>query len=64
MSVLPILFLMIYSMMINIDLREAFNVRKHAAAVGHAQVFFGGSVEYAIGLYFILLIPTSGITAA
>mgnify|MGYP006274705457 FL=1 len=79
-SVLPILFLMIYPMMINIDLREVLNVRKHAAAVGLslalnfavapllavglARLFFGGSVEYAIGLYFIALIPTSGMTAA
>jgi ACR3 family arsenite efflux pump ArsB len=33
-------------------------------AVGVSRLFFGGSVEYAIGLYFIALIPTSGMTAA
>lgn len=79
-AVVPILFLMIYPMMINIDLQEVINVRKHAKAVGLtlfvnfglspllavglAQVFFGGDAEYAIGLYFIALIPTSGMTAA
>lgn len=79
-AVVPILFLMIYPMMINIDLREVINVRDHAApvglsllvnfgvapviAVGLARGFFGGNVEYAIGLYFIALIPTSGMTAA
>ena len=79
-AVVPILFLMIYPMMINIDLQEVINVRKHAAAVGLsllvnfgvaplvavglARLFFAGSVEYAIGLYFIALIPTSGMTAA
>jgi ACR3 family arsenite efflux pump ArsB len=79
-AVVPVLFLMIYPMMINIDLREVLNVRGHAGpvglslllnfglapllAVGLSQVFFGGSVEYAVGLYFIALIPTSGMTAA
>lgn len=78
--VVPVLFLMIYPMMINIDLREVVNVRGHAkpvgasllinfgiaplVAVGLAQGFFGGNVNYAIGLYFIALIPTSGMTAA
>lgn len=79
-AVLPVLFLMIYPMMINIDLREVINVHRHArtvalsllvnfgvapiVAVGLARVFFAGSIEYAIGLYFIALIPTSGMTAA
>lgn len=79
-TVVPILFLMIYPMMINIDLQEVFNIREHANlvilslvinfgiaplfAVGLSRVFFSGSVAYAIGLYFIALIPTSGMTAA
>ena len=79
-AVVPILFLMIYPMMINIDLREVINVRGHAKPVGLSlllnfglapvlavllsQAFFRGNVEYAIGLYFIALIPTSGMTAA
>ena len=79
-AVVPIVFLMIYPMMINIDLREVLNVRGHALpvglsllvnfgvapllAVGLSRVFFGGSAEYAVGLYFIALIPTSGMTAA
>jgi ACR3 family arsenite efflux pump ArsB len=78
--VVPVLFLMIYPMMINIDLREVVNVRSHARvvalsllvnfgvapllAVGLARLFFDGSVGYAVGLYFIALIPTSGMTAA
>jgi len=79
-AVVPVLFLMIYPMMINIDLREVVNVRSHARvvllslvvnfgvapllAVGLARVFFGGDIGYAVGLYFIALIPTSGMTAA
>jgi len=79
-AVVPVLFVMIYPMMINIDLREILNVRTHAKlvglslvvnfgiapllAVGLARLFFAGSVGYAIGLYFIALIPTSGMTAA
>ena len=80
MAVVPILFLMIYPMMINIDLQEVVNVRGHARpvalsllvnfvaapllAVGLSRAFFAGSVEYAVGLYFIALLPTSGMTAA
>ena len=79
-AVVPILFLMIYPMMINIDLREVINVREHAGPVGLSLLvnfglapllavvlswaFFGGSVGYTIGLYFVALIPTSGMTAA
>ena len=79
-AVVPVLFVMIYPMMINIDLREVLNVRTHARvvglslvinfgvapllAVGLARLFFAGSVGYAIGLYFLALIPTSGMTAA
>ena len=80
LAVTPILFVMIYPMMINIDLREVVNVRDHAGpvgvsllvnfgiapllAIGLARGFFGGNVAYAVGLYFIALIPTSGMTAA
>jgi ACR3 family arsenite transporter len=79
-AVIPALFLMIYPMMINIDLQEVFNVREHLGpvglsllvnfgvaplvAVGLAELFFAGSAAYAIGLYLIALIPTSGMTAA
>ncbi len=79
-AVVPVLFLMIYPMMINIDLREVLNVRENAGpvglsllanfglapllAVGLSRVFFSGTIEYAIGLYFIALVPTSGMTAA
>ncbi|MDR5672834.1 bile acid:sodium symporter [Halalkaliarchaeum sp. AArc-GB] len=79
-AVLPVLFVMIYPMMINIDLQEVLNVRLHArvvlaslllnfglaplVAVALARLFFAGTPEYAVGLYFIALIPTSGMTAA
>ena len=79
-AVLPVLFLMIYPMMINIDLKEVLNLRGHAkpvglsllinfgvaplVAVGLARTFFAGNPAYAVGLYFIALIPTSGMTAA
>lgn len=79
-AVVPVLFLMIYPMMINIDLREVFNVRDHAGPVGLsllinfglapvlavalAEGFFDGNAAYAVGLYFIALVPTSGMTAA
>jgi len=79
-AVLPVLFLMIYPMMINIDLKEVINLRRHAKpvglsllvnfavapllAVGLARTFFAGNPAYAVGLYFIALIPTSGMTAA
>ena len=79
-AVLPVLFLMIYPMMINIDLKEVINLRRHAkpvglslivnfavaplVAVGLARTFFAGNPAYAVGLYFIALIPTSGMTAA
>jgi ACR3 family arsenite efflux pump ArsB len=79
-AVLPVLFLMIYPMMINIDLKEVVNLPGHAkpvglsllvnfaiaplVAVGLARAFFAGDPAYAVGLYFIALIPTSGMTAA
>mgnify|MGYP006280396909 FL=1 len=80
LAVVPVLFLMVYPMMINIDLQEVLHARRHArivglslllnfgfaplVAVGLSRVFFAGDVGYAIGLYFIALIPTSGMTAA
>ena len=79
-AVLPALFLMIYPMMINLDLQEVLLIRQHftgvalslvvnfllapAFAVGLAWLFFGNSPAYAVGLYLIALIPTSGMTAA
>jgi ACR3 family arsenite efflux pump ArsB len=79
-AVLPVLFLMIYPMMINIDLQEVLNLRGHVRPVGLslvvnfavapvvavalARTFFPGTPAYAVGLYFIALIPTSGMTAA
>ncbi len=79
-AVVPILFLMVYPMMINLDLRELLKIRRHAGlvgaslvlnfglaplvAVGLARLFFAGDPHYAVGLYFIALIPTSGMTAA
>lgn len=80
LAVIPALFVMIYPMMINLDLRELVRIRQHARAialglavnfivlpalaVGLATVFFAGQPYYAIGLYLIALIPTSGMTAA
>lgn len=79
-AVVPALFVMIYPMMINIDIREVLNVQRHLrpvglsllinflvtplVAVGLATVFFGGDPGYAMGLYLIALLPTSGMTAA
>jgi len=79
-AIVPVLFLMIYPMMINIDLNEIRNLRAHVRPVGLslvvnflvtpllavalARAFFAGTVEYTVGLYFIALIPTSGMTAA
>ncbi|SDD57950.1 arsenic resistance protein [Natrinema hispanicum] len=79
-AVLPALLVMIYPMMINLDVQEIFQIRNHlraivlglvvnfviapAVAVGLAQLFFAGDPYYAVGLYLIALIPTSGMTAA
>lgn len=79
-SVVPILFVMIYPMMINVDVREVVGIRDHAGpvlaslavnflvtpvlALGLARLFFAGDVGYAVGLYFVALVPTSGMTAA
>lgn len=80
MAVVPALFVMVYPMMINIDMTQILSARRHLRpvglslivnfgvapiiAVGLASVFFDGGVGYAIGLYMIALIPTSGMTAA
>lgn len=80
MLVLPVLFLMIYPMMINIKIEEVFNafrdikpvalslfinfVISPLLAVGIANVFFSGDPIYAVGIYLIALLPTSGMTAA
>ncbi len=79
-AVVPVLFLMIYPMMVNIDLGEVMDIRRHAGpvglsllvnfglapllAVGVSRALFGGTVGAAVGLYFVALIPTSGMTAA
>ena len=79
-AIVPVLFLMIYPMMINIDMNEIRNLRAHVRPVGLSlavnfiftpllavvlgAIFFQGTVEYTVGLYFIALIPTSGMTAA
>ena len=79
-AIVPVLFLMIYPMMINIDLDEIRNLRTHVRPVALSLVvnflvapllavllagaFFRGNVEYTVGLYFVALIPTSGMTAA
>ncbi|MEZ3145578.1 arsenic resistance protein [Halobaculum sp. MBLA0143] len=79
-AVVPILFVMVYPMLVNVSLREVLAVREHAApvggslsmnflftpvlAVGLARLFFDGSPGYAVGLYFVALVPTSGMTAA
>lgn len=78
--VIPVLFVMVFPMMINIDLTRVVRASKHVRpvglsllvnfviapviAVGLAQLFFDGSAGYAFGLYMIALIPTSGMTAA
>ncbi|CEG12825.1 putative Transport protein (substrate arsenite) [groundwater metagenome] len=80
MLVLPVLFFMIYPMMINIKIEEFFNAFKDTRpvllslfinfvvspllAIGIANVFFSGDPIYAVGLYLIALLPTSGMTAA
>lgn len=79
-AVLPVLLLMLYPMLVTLDLREVLAVRRHLRpvglslllnfavapllAVGLARVFFAGAPAYAVGLYFVALVPTSGMTAA
>jgi len=78
--VLPILLLMVYPMMINIKIEEvagAFHdfrpvllsllinfVFMPVLAFGISKIFFQSSPLFAIGLYLIALLPTSGMTAA
>lgn len=78
--VLPVLFLMIYPMMINIKLEGLFAaltdvrivglsllinfVLSPLLAVGITSVFFAGDPVMAVGIYLIALVPTSGMTAA
>ncbi|ODS42083.1 MAG: transporter [Candidatus Altiarchaeales archaeon IMC4] len=78
--VLPVLFFMIYPMMINIKIEEVFNAFKDIKpvalslfinfiispliAIGIANAFFHGNPMYAVGIYLIALLPTSGMTAA
>jgi arsenite transporter len=78
--VLPILLLMVYPMMINIKMEEvagAFRdwkpvilsllinfVLMPLLAYGIALIFFRDNPLFAIGLYLIALLPTSGMTAA
>ena len=80
MLVLPVLLFMIYPMMININIGEVFKAFKDIKpvalslfinfvispliAIGIANVFFQGNPMYAIGIYLIALLPTSGMTAA
>ncbi|MFW6003306.1 MAG: arsenic resistance protein [Halanaeroarchaeum sp.] len=79
-AVFPVLFLMIYPMMINIRLEGVFDVLSTPRAVLAsllvnfvfapaiafvvAQVFFASSSAFTIGLYLLALIPTSGMTVA
>jgi ACR3 family arsenite transporter len=78
--VLPILLFMVFPMMINIKLEEVFKAFKDIKPVslsllinfglmpllafGVAKLFFGANPIYAVGLYLIALLPTSGMTAA
>lgn len=78
--VLPVLFIMIYPMMINIRLGGVFEALSDVRVVGLslainfvaapllavviADTFFSAQPLYAVGLYLIALIPTSGMTAA
>ncbi len=79
-AVLPILLLMVYPMMVNIKIEEVAHAFTDLRSVGLsllinfglmpllawtvAAVFFGGKPMYAVGLYLIALLPTSGMTAA
>ena len=78
--VLPILLLMVYPMMINIKMEEVASAFKDfkpvlisliinfvfmpALAYLVARLFFADNPIYAVGLYLIALLPTSGMTAA
>ena len=78
--VLPILLIMVYPMMINIKMEEVAGAFKDfrpvllslvinfllmpLLAYVVALIFFRGNPMFAIGLYLISLLPTSGMTAA
>ena len=78
--VLPILLFMVFPMMINIKMEEVFQAFKDfkpvflsliinfvlmpSLAFVVAKLFFQGNPIYAVGLYLIALLPTSGMTAA
>ncbi len=78
--VLPVLLFMVYPMMINIKIEEVAHAFRDFRSVGLsllinfvlmpflawsiARVFFPDQPIYAVGLYLIALLPTSGMTAA
>ncbi len=78
--VLPILIFMVLPMMVNIKIEEVLNAFKDfkpvglslainfifmpMLALGVAWVFFQDQPIYAVGLYLVALLPTSGMTAA
>ncbi len=78
--ILPILLLMVLPMMVNIKIEEVLNAFKDFKPVGLslavnfifmpvlalvvAWIFFQDQPIYAVGLYLVALLPTSGMTAA
>ena len=78
--VLPILLVMVLPMMVNIKIEEVLNAFKDFRPVGLSLVinfivmpllalavswiFFQNQPVYAVGLYLVALLPTSGMTAA
>ena len=78
--VLPILLFMVFPMMINIKISEVAHAFRDIKSVGLslvinfvlmpalawlvAKMFFQGEPVYAVGIYLIALLPTSGMTAA
>jgi arsenite transporter len=79
-AVLPILLVMVYPMMINIKMEEVAGAFRDfrpvllslvinfifmpVLAFGISKIFFQSDPMFAIGLYLIALLPTSGMTAA
>ena len=78
--VLPILLFMVFPMMINIKMEEVAHAFRDFKSVGLsllinfilmpalawliAKLFFQAQPVYAVGIYLIALLPTSGMTAA
>ena len=78
--VLPILLVMVLPMMVNIKIEEVLNAFKDFKPVGLSLainfvimpllalavswIFFRNQPVYAVGLYLVALLPTSGMTAA